>query len=560
MVKKVLNIRIIFLIGFLFILVLLTLNSTTWFRLKLVRFYQGRKDEKKAALIYKKILRKELARYGLTHFVRNAIFPQLRANYSARTKAHFQNAKYYLRTNDFIKAQEEYQKVLDLDEEWKKLHNTYSLPLYSGGKIRNILIESCFNLGKIVFANNELNPYPYMNRVVEMDPGYQDNHTIAWDSFDKNKRFGLFLLNIGLAQAAIQQLQPFSIESPRDTSIHYYLAQLFSEEDEWDKAIEEFQKFILLVNNVKSIPVDKRIQKGLAYSYYQLGLDLEVRGNLDNAIEYYQKALIKDEQIIDCYYRLKNIYEMRNQAEKANTIIRKLLRLKPTYARHYKLNNELTLLGYSLNELDLEVRQSFPITFFWEISNQNSELKHERLNTGDIYKINNRLYQVKMVKNLAPNAGFTISPRGKGFPYGWNSDIYNTTSENHEVVFDMTPFGRSYCLMLNNDRTRYTNCQTDYLAVDNDCLYLQAGWIKTVDGNAYFGRKWYDSNQFSIRYDYVSGKIHSPHWKYYAKVFSLNSRAGYCRLWLINYKTQGKAYFDDILFVKLKPPNIEYDI
>ena len=553
LINKQNKIHFIFML-FLFLILLSWLTSTTYFRLKLAEVYRNNNDKSKEALIYEKILRKETISHALSPSLRAIIFPPLEANYSCRIESHFENAKRFLAAKNIDKAQEEYQEIVDLTKKCEYLYNNYSLPVYKEKKIKEIIAQSHFNLGKIFFAKNDFNPYPFMRRVLEIDPDYHDTYVISFDSFDEDRRFALFLLNVGLNNAASQQLQMLSSQRPKDALIHYYLALLFEEDGEWNDAIKEFRKFLFLINNSQGLDANKRIQNGIADGFYHMGLDFETKGDIDKAAEYYEIALKTDKQIIDCYYRLKNIYEKKGNMEEATLIKHKLLQLKPTHGLGYKLNESLTLLGYSLNELEMQAKQSFQITFFWGNPGQSSELSHEMLGASNIYRIDNRLYQVKKIKNLAPNSSFEINSLGKGFPLGWNSDIYNTSLEKQEIIAESMPLGKEHCLMLNNAIVQSTNCQTDYIFVDKNSQYLQSGWIKSVDGNVYFGRNWFDSSQSAIRYDYVVINAKSPKWQYYSQLTPIPHNSAYCRLWLTNYETRGKAYFDDILFIKLEVP------
>ena len=39
--------------------------------------------------------------------------------------------------------------------------------------------------------------------------------------------------------------------------------------------------------------------------------------------------------------------------------------------------------------------------------------------------------------------------------------------------------------------------------------------------------------------------------EYYSEIVTLSPQAIYCYLWLLNYESNGKSYFDRILFVKI---------
>ena len=229
------------------------------------------------------------------------------------------------------------------------------------------------------------------------------------------------------------------------------------------------------------------------------------------------------------------------------------MNLKPEYEINHRFPNGLILLGYSMNEKEFELFNKGKITFFWEVPGQKSKLDHVKKGISDIYKIEGRLFEVRETENLAPNFGFEIDPIAQVFPNGWGFGIYGEL-KNREIVFDSMPFKKSQCLMLDNTTAPRTACRTYYIPVDKDTPYLQGGWIKSVKGNAYLGRRWFDSKKVQISFNFTVKGIRSPKWRYYAGVVTSPANSAYCRLWMLNFWSQGKVYSDEIIFVKLQLP------
>lgn len=194
-------------------------------------------------------------------------------------------------------------------------------------------------------------------------------------------------------------------------------------------------------------------------------------------------------RIIGAYYRLKSLYEKHDILEDAESIEKKLLNLKPEYEVNHKFSDSLTLLGYSLNEKEFELFNEGRITFFWEVANQNLELSYKEEKLSNIYKIGNRLYEVKEVKNLAPNFGFERDSVSKGFPCGWDTDRYGTAVEYHEIISreDKGDTNEQCLLIIADPQKPGTSCVTSFKEIDENSYYLQAGWLKSPDTKAWMG-------------------------------------------------------------------------
>jgi len=111
---------------------------------------------------------------------------------------------------------------------------------------------------------------------------------------------------------------------------------------------------------------------------------------------------------------------------------------------------------------------------------------------------------------------------------------------------------KTQCLLLNNTIANNTNCQTHHIAVDGGNCYLQRGWIKSINGNAYLGRRWFGPEKRGMKYNYAAAGVRLPIWEYYSQIITPLLNSAYCRLWVTNYRTGGEAYFDDIIFMKLE--------
>jgi len=145
---------------------------------------------------------------------------------------------------------------------------------------------------------------------------------------------------------------------------------------------------------------------------------------------------------------------------------------------------------------------------------------------------------------------------------GWETDIYSlspkyrTPIESHELVSEEKPLGKTSCLLLNNLLARCSNCQTDFILIEENHAYLQAGWIKSINGDARLGRRWFDSKKTPMTYDFVPLDSARNQWNHYSQIILSPFKARYCRLWMNNHENQGGVLFDDILFIELDLPNL----
>ena len=340
---------------------------------------------------------------------------------------------------------------------------------------------------------------------------------------------------------ALSQFQRAVELAPDDLIGYYHLALMYQKLGKKNKAIAQFEKIIELTKYSAGQAI-KDLPSYLGDVYYNLALNFEENEKIEKAKEYYEKALeLNSDRIVRIYSRLKFLY--KDKLGEIENIETKLLKLKPEYRVNYKFPNDLMLLGYSFNEKKFELFNEGEITFFWELPKQGLGIKSRG---GDIYKISSRIYEIKKIKNLVPNFGFEINSVGTGFPLGWNADIYNSPLACHEIVLEKSGLGETQCLVLNNTIVNKTNCQSSYIAVTEGDYYLQGGRMKSINGNACFGRRWFDSENRRLFYDYVASGIKSSKWRFLPGIVIAPSESAYCRLWVSNYETRGKTYFDDI--------------
>jgi len=61
--------------------------------------------------------------------------------------------------------------------------------------------------------------------------------------------------------------------------------------------------------------------------------------------------------------------------------------------------------------------------------------------------------------------------------------------------------------------------------------------------------------EMELPYSYVVAGEKSSDWRHYGKLAHPLPGASYARVWLINFNSAGKVYFDNVLFVKVTVPD-----
>jgi len=330
---------------------------------------------------------------------------------------------------------------------------------------------------------------------------------------------------------------------PSSSEYHYLLARYLDRVDEPDRASEEFQWV------VRSASSPGLSDSWVGEAYYRLGLYAEDEGEIETAVENYEKALGLNERLVDAIARLEWWYRRNDEMTKAEELKDRLASLEPEYGVGEKVSDDWVLLGYDLDEEALEAGPSMDVALYWLPSEQTE------IEQPGWYRAGERWIQVTAVKNLAPNGGFEHDEiRGKRLPTGWPIDIYRSPIDTHELMIDQRDGEETTVARLSSSEEHpNTGFSTRDISVKPDGLYLQAGWMRSEEGGrGYLGRRW--SVSVKSPYDYVATGVGASSWTHFAGIAAPMEGAKGCRVWLLNVKSQGKVYFDDILFFDLEIP------
>jgi hypothetical protein len=110
-------------------------------------------------------------------------------------------------------------------------------------------------------------------------------------------------------------------------------------------------------------------------------------------------------------------------------------------------------------------------------------------------------------------------------------------------------------LLSNTEAYSRTSFISEYVPINPDMLYLQAGWVKSKKGNGCLGRRWKGNIAEEIRpFSYVVAGIASEDWQHYAAVVSPPEGANHAQIWMLNFRSKGRVYFDDVWFMEIERP------
>ena len=225
---------------------------------------------------------------------------------------------------------------------------------------------------------------------------------------------------------------------------------------------------------------------------------------------------------------------------------------EPEHLVGQELDSGWTFLGYDVNEERLIRGEPVDILLYWvgpASANAGSE-------QDGWYQAGERWVQVlEGVQNLVLNGGFELGTVD-GSPTGFPHDIYSADPNTRRLVADVRAGQRTTVALLDNTEVyNRTSFASTYVPINPDGLYLQAGWLKSEEGSGFLGRRWAgDIAKGVLPYDYVVAGVRPDDWQHYAEVTRPLEGATRCQIWLLNYETVGRVYFDNVLFVEIGLP------
>ena len=114
---------------------------------------------------------------------------------------------------------------------------------------------------------------------------------------------------------------------PNFIEAHYYLAQIYQYTNWYYQEAIEWERYIELVENEKTISPE--VRKKLAFAYYRLGYAAYERGDYEDCISYLRRAVEIDPQSIEAHYWLGRVFYEVDRLEDSLASWERVLDLNP---------------------------------------------------------------------------------------------------------------------------------------------------------------------------------------------------------------------------------------
>jgi predicted O-linked N-acetylglucosamine transferase (SPINDLY family) len=151
------------------------------------------------------------------------------------------------------------------------------------------------------------------------------------------QRLGEVLGKLGQIEASLQQLLAARQFAPKDAGILCSLSGAYVKAGNWQHARRLLEEVV-------------RLPRPLAAHYCLLGMACQQLGELDEALKAFNKATTLEPRYPDAWLSLGHLYIEKQQTDKANACLKKLMTLAPEAATTFDLAGELAWMrGDSLD-------------------------------------------------------------------------------------------------------------------------------------------------------------------------------------------------------------------
>ena len=178
--------------------------------------------------------------------------------------------------------------------------------------------EAYRNLGALAFLNNPQEALTAYHRATQLDP----------DDVDGWNQLGTLSMRVGELDDAIAAYSKVLAlgEAHAIAAAYGNLGSVYKIRGDLDKAIDFYQKSLVMTEELGDM-------EGMAMDYGNLGNVYATRGFLDKAIEFYLKSLAITEKLgmketsANQYGNLGNVYKTRGEFDKAIEMFQKILKI-----------------------------------------------------------------------------------------------------------------------------------------------------------------------------------------------------------------------------------------
>lgn len=265
------------------------------------------------------------------------------------TQSPCEQALGHYRAKDYTSAVAAAAKAVKQDANNAACHHIYGLSLAAVGQYpdaedhlkRAIALKPNqasfhYDLGFVLYQQKKYDPsVPVLKRAVELDGENLMARFLLGRTYVSSHRS---LLIGNFSELALEQFTAVAKKNPRFPTVHYYIAQIHSNNGYVEKAIQELKTEIdyqrsnaqarvalgeLLLKNNQIAPALEQLQQAERYSpnvglvHYTLAKAYRENGQLEKAIEAAQRSVGLDPLSPDAHYLLGQLYRDNGQADLA---------------------------------------------------------------------------------------------------------------------------------------------------------------------------------------------------------------------------------------------------
>jgi tetratricopeptide (TPR) repeat protein len=215
-----------------------------------------------------------------------------------------------------------------------------------------------------------------------------------------------------------------------------------------------------------------------------------------------------------------------------------------------------TLVGYYADHHALVAGDTTPAWLYWRAPDQGSV---EAANGAEWTQIGGTLWVQKIdhAKNLVSDGSFARSA-AVGRVIGFPQELYGAAPHTRRLERLMRRGEPDYAARLaNGPANPNTSLVSPSIPVAPDTIYLQEGSVRSVDGNAFLGRRWSGSDAGEVVEEYMLPGVGDGTWMHARQLAAPPPGATEIEMLLLNLRTAGSALYDDLMLLPIhRPPQV----
>lgn len=290
-------------------------------------------------------------------------YSQLIEKTPGKTEPYYIRAGYFIRQGDVASAQVDLETALAIDSTKLNVRNLYADILVSQLDLENgkyhyeyvlskdsVNVEALMGLGKLyALLDNNAQAVYYLGLLLQQNPYYAEAYfmkgMIYRSDFYKTGRKESWDRAMSSYQTAVEQdpnyysayieMGVMHDQIDDDVAIQYYNSAL----DIYPESIEAWynigmfhQKRGHIDDALLAYRTINRIDSTYADAYYNEGyVHMLMTEEVDSAIYYFEKAVIKDPEYFQAYNNLGLCYEKQNRLDQAKKYYQKAIQINPEY-------------------------------------------------------------------------------------------------------------------------------------------------------------------------------------------------------------------------------------